>query len=161
MGVMLMAFGGIGVAFALMLGLVTTIALKDDVSQANQTRTWTPVEGEVITSDFVQMEERGEKIWAGRIEYQYELNDRIYTSSRYALGVGRDLKPDGEAVYGYRPGDLATVHVNPMDPEDAVFTLTPFEESWGMFSIFMLVPACMLCCGLLFALTGLFTFLRA
>ena len=160
MGVMLMAFGGIGVTFGLMLALVMTIVLKDDVGQANQARTWIPVEGKVITSGFVQMEEQGENIWSGRIEYQYELNDRIYTSSRYALGVGRDLKPNGKAVYGYRPGDLATVHVNPMTPEDVVFTLTPFEESWGMFSIFMLVPACMLCCGLLFALTGLFTFLR-
>jgi hypothetical protein len=161
MGGFLIAFGVISVVFALVMGVVATIAFGGDAKKASDTTTWTAVEGSVLESGFVEAQEHGLKTWTGHIEYRYEQDGEAHTSSRYALGVGRDPRPDGEAVYGNRPGDSVTVYVDPANPASAVFTTTPLKKSWGTYSIFMLVPACMVSCGLVFAAVGLVTVLRA
>ena len=163
MGGFLIAFGVISVVFALVMGVVASVALGGDAKKASDTTTWTAVEGNVLESGFVETQERGEKekTWEGHIEYRYEQDGEAYTSSRYALGVGRDPKPEGEAVYGNRPGDTVTVYVDPANPASAVFATTPLKKSWGAYSIFMLIPTCMVSCGLVFAAVGLVTVLRA
>lgn len=161
MGGFLIAFGVVSVVFAVVIGLIVMVALGGNSKKTMDVSSWLPVSGSVVESGFVETDEKKTKTWAGQIEYRYVQDGVEYTSSQYGFGLGGELRPDGEAVYQNRPDNSVTIYVDPKNPANAVFTTSPKQEAWGAYSIFMLVPTCMVICGLVFVGVGLVTVLRA
>lgn len=115
--IVVVAFAG---AVLLLVFVVRRFALQAVQEKIREAQAWPSTEGLVRASEV--RDEGGENGWRAHVPYRYEVDGRVYESSRIAVAVeyGREGLPAHQELAARFPvGAQVTVYYNPQNPADA------------------------------------------
>lgn len=131
----------LGVILAL-LGLVLLILGQQQRKRAEAVISWPETAGEVLRSEIREQEMTGGEdesapttMYEPVVEYRYTVDGQEYISRQYRLGTTGVLVGLGQAqkiLSRYPSNSTATVHYNPLQPDQAV--LEPGSASSGVLA---------------------------
>ncbi len=119
------------------VGVAILIYGFNDVQQAWVSRSWSHVQGSVVSYSVEEREStdsdnRVKTYYYPHIVYRYQVNEQNYTGNRIAFG---DAGGDSSGLHGYYEEQNVTVYYSPDDPSHAVLRPGEFETPWWVLGI--------------------------